>query len=384
MENYNELCPKFIAKPHINPINNKPIADEEFDYYREVCRAFSYEFIPEKTFELMYKNEYYGRKICKDFMEDDTVNPVTGNPLYRGTDDYNGLLDLCDFYGFNTKALGTKRSIKTKSKRKNVLGELPQLPSKTKLLPSVKRSVEGNGSLLPIPDIELSSPKTGLLPIPKTGLSSPKRITPKIPTRRSEDEDLLTNLKMIAREIPKDEKVKKVVIDNLSTILQKNANKDRKGNPILSGNKNRYGIKQFIFDLLINNEIDLVMQILKFFKLEYIDIAEFLFDFPTYANNESLIINYFLGADPATDWAELSNILETVYESWIIEDKLKLLILLFSSAIAVGNDLLVGVLTETFDSWKQGIQEEIDDMEDFEEKDKIIDLVEIIDTLSIR
>jgi hypothetical protein len=61
------------------------------------------------------------------------------------------------------------------------------------------------------------------------------------------------------------------------------------------------------------------------------------------------------------------------------------MIILLSSAVAVGNDLIIEVLTETFNNWREGIQEEIDEIEDdFDEKDKLIDLVEIIDTLSIR
>ncbi len=53
MEDYDELCPKFIKNPHINPINNLPIADEEFDFYREVCKDLGYEFPAEKSLDLM-------------------------------------------------------------------------------------------------------------------------------------------------------------------------------------------------------------------------------------------------------------------------------------------------------------------------------------------
>jgi hypothetical protein len=385
MENYNELCPKFLLNPHINPINNLPIADEEFDYYRDICKYLGYEFPSEKSLQLMYDNEYYGKKVCRDFLEDDTVNPVTGEKIYKGTEDYNNILLLCDHYGFDTSVLGEVKSSKLKTKRKRYLGELPlelekKLESKAELkkelLPIPKSSTKKE--LLPIPK---SSTKLGLLPIPKGALSS---ISRKITPVKSEEENILTNLKMIARELHRDEGVKKVVINTLSTILQKNADYDGKSY-IITGDKNKYGIKQFILDLLINNEIDLVMKILKFFKLKYIDIAEFLFDFPKYATNESLIINYFINAPPNTDWLELETALEIVYSDWIIEDKLKLMIILLSSAVAVGNDLIIEVLTETFNNWREGIQEEIDEIEDdFDEKDKLIDLVEIIDTLSIR
>jgi hypothetical protein len=68
-----------------------------------------------------------------------------------------------------------------------------------------------------------------------------------------------------------------------------------------------------------------------------------------------------------------------------MKDKIKLLILLTTSAIAVGNDLIISVLAEVWTSWREGIQEEIDEIEDdYEQKDKLIDLVEILDTLSIR
>ena len=380
MEDYDKLCPKFILNPHINPINNLPIADEEFDYYREVCKEFGYEFPPENTLELMYNNEYYGRKICKDFMENNTINPVTGQRIYRGTNDYNRLLDLCDYYKFDTTILGEERSIKSQSRIKDVLGLSP-LKSGSKLSPISKTK------LLPIPNKSEDKSSSKLLPIPnRPGLSSSR--TPSllpIPNRiRSEKDNILTNLKMIAREIPKDENVRKVVINSLSTILEKNADYDG-NNYIMSGSKNKYGIKQFVLDLLINNEIDLIMRILKFFNFKYIDIAEFLFDFPTYANDESLIINYFINAPPDTDWTILDDVLQTVNENWLLEDKLKLIILLFSSAIAVGNDFIVEILTEVFTVWRESVQEEIDDIEDSEEeKDRIINLVEIIDTLSIR
>ena len=398
MENYNELCPKFLLNPHINPVNNLPIEDEEFDYYRYICKDLGYEFPPEKTLELMYNNEYYGRKVCKDFIEDDTINPVTGGKLFRGTKDYNSLIKLCDYYNFDASRLGTKRSIKSGSQRKNVFGQLPLPKAKLlpipniELLPSDKRSMEGNKSLLPSDKRSVEGNKS-LLPVPirsrdistKSKASSLSPMPNRISRKSDEEDNILTNLKMIVRELHKDAKVKKIVIDTLSTILEKNA--DRRGNKlIISGGKNRYGIKQFILDLLINNEIDLVMRILKFFGLEYIDIAGFLFDFPTYANNETLIVNYFINADPNTDWTQLDDVLQDVYENWVIEEKLKLLILLISSSIAVGGDFITEILTEIFNNWREGIQEEIDELEDedIEEKDRLIDLVEIIDTLSIR
>ena len=375
MEDYDKLCPKFIQNPHINPINNLPIADEEFDYYREVCKEFGYEFPPENTLKLMYNNEYYGRKICKDFIENNNVNPVTGQRIFRGTNDYNRLLDLCNHYGFDTTILGEEKSIKSKSRIKDVLGSSP-LISKTEFLPIRNKSEDKSSSkLLPIPDRPgLSSSRTpNLLPIPNR-------------TSKKSDDNILTNLKMIAREIPKDQNVKKVVINSLSTILEKNADYDG-NNYVISGSKNKYGIKQFVLDLLINNEIDLVMKVLEFFNLKYIDIAEFLFDFSTYANNESLLFNYFINADPSdTDWTLLDDILqETVNEGWILEEKLKLMILLITSSTAVGNDFLTEILIEIFNNWRESVQEEIDEIEDnMEEKDRIIDLVEIIDTLSIR
>lgn len=396
MENYNELCPKFLLNPHINPINNLPIADEEFDYYRDICRYFGYEFPPEKSLQLMYDNEYYGKKICRDFMEDDTVNPVTGTKIFRGSKDYNNLLDLCNHYGFDTEALGTRRSVKLKTKRKSYLGELPlELEQKleSKEESKAESKAELKTTLLPTP---IPLPRRELLRIPKINAKKVPKLLPipkgallLIPNRiksiKSEEENLLTNLKMIARELHRDDKVKKVVIDTLPTILEKNAIYDKKNNSyIITGSKNKYGIKQFILDLLINNEIDLAMKVLAFFKLKYIDIVEFLFDFPTYAINESLIINYFINADPSTDWLVLVDILETVNENWVIEDKLKVLTILLSSAIAVSNDFLTEILIETFNNWREGVQQEIDDLEDIEEKDKIIDLVEILDVLSIR
>ena len=390
MENYDELCPKFIANPHINPVNNLPIADEEFDYYREVCKDFGYEFPPGNSLNLMYKNKYYGMRVCRDFLEDSMTNPVTGTKLYTGSQDYNNLLDLCDYYKFDTTVLGERKSTKLKTKRKNYLGQLPseleqKLESKAESKAESKLLPKSKAELLPIPKSALlpvprSTQRLGLLPIPKSALSSGRRVGPV----SKKSDDILTNLRMIAREIPKDDKVRKVVTDTLSIILQKNA--DYKGNKfIISGSKNKYGIKQFVFDLLINEEIDLVMRILEFFGLKYIDIAELLFDFPTYANNESLMINYFINAPPETDWTLLDDILQSVYENWIIEDKLKLIILLTTSAIAVGNDFLIEILVEIFNNWRDGIQEEIDEIEDdYEQKDRLIDLVEIIDTLSIR
>jgi hypothetical protein len=92
MENYDKLCPEFLAKPNINPANNLPIQDEEFDFYKIMCKDLGYEFPPEKTFELMYKNKYYGMKVCRDFLEDNTINPITGERIYRGTDDYNNVV----------------------------------------------------------------------------------------------------------------------------------------------------------------------------------------------------------------------------------------------------------------------------------------------------
>lgn len=367
MENYDELCPKFLLNPHINPINNLPIADEEFDYYRETCKYLGYEFPPGKTLELMYNNKYYGMKICRDFIEDNTINPVTGEKIYPGSEDYNGLIQLCDYYKFDTTSLGEIKSVKLKTKRKSYLGELPsELEQKLELLPIPKEK------LLPIP-------KTRLSPVPKGALSPiPNRIKP-------EEKNILTDLKAIARELHRDAKVKKVVIDSLSTILEKNAIYDKKSNSyVLSGSKNKYGIKQFILDLLINNELDLIMKILRFFKLKYIDIAEFLFDFPKYATNENLIFNYFINADPDTDWVLLENILENVYSNWVVDDKLNLMILLLNSAVAVGNEFISEILISIFQSWREGIQEEIDEIEDFEEKDAIINQVEILDTLSIR
>ncbi len=372
------MCPKFIQNPHINPVNNLPIADEEFDFYREVCKDLGYEFPAEKTLDLMYNNKYYGMKICRDFLDDDTINPVTGERLYKGSQDHNNLLDLCGYYGFDTAILGERKSVKTKTKRKSYLGSLPselelKLESTPKLLPVPKSSVSKLG-LLPVPK---SASKLGLLPIPKSRLSVGS-------SKKSEDEDVLMNLKVIAREIPRDPKVKRVVLDSLTIILQKNANY-KNGTYTLSGSKNKYGIKQFILDLLIDNEIDLVMSILDFFGLQYIDISDFLFDFPKYATNESLMINYFINAPPETDWFILNDVLENVYENFLVEDKLKLLTLLISSAVAVGSNLIEEILGEVWRSWRDGIQEEIDEIEDdYKQKDALIDQVEVLDTLSIR
>ncbi len=291
-------------------------------------------------------------------------------------------MDLCGYYNFNVEDLDTRRSVKLKTRRKSYLGQIPlelesklETKSKQQLLPKSNIKPEPRLGLLPIPKSRLTStPKSELLPISKQGLLSSKK---------SDDEDLLMNLKMIAREIPKDAKVKKVVLDSLSIILQKNA--DYRGNRhVISGGRNKYGIKQFILDLLINNEIDIVMKILDFFGLQYIDIANFLFDFPSYATNESLIINYFINAPPETDWFMLSDILQDVYGDWVIEEKLKLLIILLSASTAVGNEFVTEILVEVGRGWKDGLQEEIDEIEDIEEKDKIIDLVEVLDTLSIR
>ena len=219
MQDFSDLCPKFISNPQINPANNQPIKDEEFDYYRYICKESGYEFIPEKSLQLMYNNEYYGRKVCRDFLDDNTTNPVTGEQLFKGTKDYYNLLSLCDYYGFDTSVLGELRSVKSKSRRRNVLGELPELPTKKEILLPKKE-------LLPIPESIISKK---LLPIPR---SLP------VPARRKETDDILTNLRMLARELHRDEKTKRVVIDTLPIILEKNA--DRKGNKlVLSGSRNR-------------------------------------------------------------------------------------------------------------------------------------------------
>ena len=371
MEDYNKLCNKFILNPHINPINNQPIKDEEFDYYRYMCKEFGQEFLPEKSLQLMYDNEYYGRKVCRDFLEDNTINPITGEKIYKGMEDYYNLISLCDYYKFDTSVLGEMRSVKSGSRRRNVLGELPELPTKKELF--------NKKELLPIP-------KNALLPVPESKISKKSIPVPakSLPVRRRENDDILTNLKMLARELHRDEKTKRVVIDSLPIILEKNA--DRKGNKlILSGSRNRYGIKQFIFDLIINNEIDLVMKILSFFRLQYIDIADFLFDFPKYAMDESLLFNYFMSGPIDTDWSELQEIMESVNESWILEEKLNLLILLLGVATSTGNDFLSEILVEVWRTWRDNVQEELDEMEDdIEEKDKIIDAVLMLDTLSIR
>jgi len=397
MENYFELCPKFIENPHINPINNLPIADEEFDYYRDICRSVGFEFPPERTFQLMYNNKYYGKKICKDFLDDDTINPITGEKILKATEDYNNLIELCDYYGFDTSVLGEIKSVKSKSKRKNYLGQLP--PDFTKEIKTSPVShVESNkppkGELLPIPKKALLSiPKKALLPIPKKSLLPvteksllpiPKDISLDIKENDESKDDLLLNLKMIAKEIPKNKNVKKVVLDSLNIILQKNANYDGK-KYTLSGSKNKYGIKQFIFDLLIDDELDIVMKILDFFGVKYIDIFRYILDFPKYAMNETLIINYFINAPVDTDWLEIGDLLEDLYSNWIIEDKLKMMTILLSSSIAVGNDFLSEILIDEWANWKNGIQDEIDETEeDIEMKDKLIDMVEILDTLSIR
>lgn len=407
MENYYKLCPKFLDNPNINPINNLPIVDDEFDYYRYRCKTFGYEFPPEKTLDLMYKNKYYGMKVCRDFLEDNTINPITGGKIYKGTEDYNGLIKLCNYYKFDTSVLGEIKSIKSKSKRKNYLGQLPLelesqilpipktnllnpelLPipkrdltriSETKLLTSDKRSVVGSKSLLPIP-------KRDLLPIPseKRSVEGTKSLLPISSIKKKED-DLLMNLKMIAKEIPKDKKVKKVVMDSLNIILQKNSDYDGESYT-MSGTEKRYGTKQFVFDLLINEEIDLVTNILDFYGLQYIDILKFLFDFKKYITNESLIINYFINAPPNTNWLELEDSLEEVYSNWLIKEKLNLLTILLTSSIAVGNEFLTEFLIGIFNSWRESFEEEIDDIDDddMEEKDQLINMVEILDTLSIR
>jgi hypothetical protein len=53
MEDYNKLCSKFILNPDINPVNGLSIKDEEFDYYRYMCKEFGQEFVPEKSLQLM-------------------------------------------------------------------------------------------------------------------------------------------------------------------------------------------------------------------------------------------------------------------------------------------------------------------------------------------
>jgi hypothetical protein len=224
--------------------------------------------------------------------------------------------------------------------------------------------------------------KISLLPIPETKIS--QKLIP-VSTRKREPDNILNDLKMIARELHKDEKVRKVVINELPTILQKNADRDRNGKLILSGSKNRYGLKQFIFDLLINNEIDLVRKILKYFRLQYIDIADFLFDFPKYAMDQSLLFNYFMSGIDA-DWSELQEIMESVSESWILEEKLTLLTLLLNVSVSVGNDFLNEILVEVWRTWRDSVQEELDEMEDedIDNKDQIINLVENLDILSIR
>ena len=128
------------------------------------------------------------------------------------------------------------------------------------------------------------------------------------------------------------------------------------------------------------------MKILNFFNLQYIDIADFLFDFPKYAMDESLLFNYFMSGPIDTDWSELQEIMESVNESWILEEKLNLLILLLGVATSTGNEFLSEILIEVWRTWRDNAQEELDEMEDedIEEKDKIIDMVQMLDTLSIR
>ena len=108
-----------------------------------------------------------------------------------------------------------------------------------------------------------------------------------------------------------------------------------------------------------------------------------LFDFPSRAKDESLIINYFINAPLDVDWSELNDILQNVYENWIIDEKIKLLSLLLGAAIAIGNEFLISVLKNVVNEWRDGIQDEINDIDDIDERDKLIDLFETLDTISI-
>jgi hypothetical protein len=276
--------------------------------------------------------------------------------------------------------------------RKNVLGQYPselenqERGDELELLP-IPESAISRKEFTPTPK---SRPPAGkILPIPKRAGESLIKKELVIPRRAEpKEDDVLTNLRQIARELPRDKNVKRVFMQSLNIILQKNADRDRRGNYILSGNERRYGLKQFILDSLINDELELVNSILKFFGLKYEDIVTFLFDFPRYAMNESLIFNFFINAPQDIDWFGLLEVpMDELYSNWVIKDKLQMMTILLSSAVAVGNDFLAETLVEIWNSWKEGIQEEIDEMEedeDVETKDELINMVEVIDIRSIR
>ena len=419
------LCQKFLKNPNLNPNDDSPIDDGDFEYFYGLCKSLDY--IPnDKILKLLYGNKYYGMKVCRQFIKNNTINPVTGERISKVSEDYHNLMDLCDYYNFDISSVISYKSHKPSSpKIKTELGSPPKtsellpmseteytseilpipnrMSSQSKLSPNPNR-MSSQSKLSPIPNSMSSQSKLSLIPNRMTSQSKllpipnrmssqskllpiPKREFSRIP-KKAEDENILTNLKKIALNLHKNEDLKREVFRSLPVILRKNADYDKKSNTILlSGDKKKYGIKQFIFDLLIDDEIELVMKIIEFFDLKYIDIAEYLLDFPNYAMNESLIINYFINAPIDTDWSVLEMLFDDIYSNWILEEKLNLLILFTGSAVVVGNDFLLDILSIISNNWRKGIQQEIDEMEEEaeeEEKDKIINLVETLDMVLIR
>jgi hypothetical protein len=335
MENYNDLCLKFINNPKIHPVNYQPINNDDFQFYKSMCNYYGYE-IPEKTEKSLLR---------PDSLRQRTITSP------------NKILQPNEFTDFRTR------------------------PSDRRLLPipksyEIEQSVRLSGNkLLPIPedyeeeDVSLRS---------RSNIRS--SMTPNRRFNSSIDESNLfdADLKRLAMEVHRDENVKDLVFDNLNAILEKNGTYDYKSKKYILS---KDGIEEFIFDLLIDNEIALVKAIIRYYDLEYIDILDLVFDNADYATNENLLLNYFIGAPSDTDWSYLIDILDTVYGTWLIEDKLNLLILLASIALSTNNGFLVGIINQVNQDWRDGIQDEIDEMEDYDEKDKIIDIVDKLDTM---
>lgn len=395
MEDYRESCLKFINDPTIDPDTNKPINDRKFDFYRGLCYSY-YEYnIPLPIHKkILYTNQSYGKRICQSFLKFPEINPLNGVDLYEGTKDYQEFIDLCNHYKFNTRNIEGKKMVRSVEKsdlRPRVINNSEAIRLEEEKYKTNKSSNE--------PDNYYR--RTGLLPVPKEfERSNIDRLIPKgnsqrfnllpVPNRigRKTNEINSSNLlnvdlRKLANEVHKDNRVKKLVLDNLDSILEKHGNYDKKYNRyVLSSNNKKYGVEQFIFDLMIENETELIKKIFNFYNLEYIDISQILFDYPEYATNESLLFNYFMNSPLDVDWSELEQILEDVYGNWIIEDKLNLLILLISSAISVGNDFIINTLNKVYENWQEGIQDEFLDMEDQDERDKIFDLIGTLDVLT--
>ena len=407
MEEHGATCRKFIKNPHLDPLNGREITEREFNYRYDMCKEFYHNFkLPEgENLANLYSNEYYGRRVAKDFRKTKNVNPITGEDLDPSSPEYKKFVDLDNYYerkdNVSIKSTARKsrppiperRSQSSITKRRSELLPIPERRSqssitkrRSELLPIPERRSEllpipeRRSELLPIPGrrpelLPIPGRRPELLPIPDIEWESQEQYTEKDP---------LTDLSRLIIEMRLSKSIRNIVDKNLVLILTKNSVYDKKTRRyILTGDVKNYGLKQFVFDLVIEGEFDLVKQILEFFGMEYLDITILLFDFPLYAMNETLIVNYFDNAPLDVDWDELNDILQEVYETWDINDKITLITLLLGSAILVDNKFILRVLKQIVNEWRDGIEEEITDIEDVEERDKLIDLFQTLDILTI-